>query len=179
MARAVKAGKIGRPASKAPPAKPASASRRPSAAAASVPKPGKEELRAQVEKLERANATLRARSREAVRNAKAAAAHIAELEEQVEQLERKAASQRAASQKAADQKAATEKAATQKAASQEAPATASAKPAKAASTRARRQKPDIDPGDAVPPGVAAAEPLPMDETAKLAKENLEEHLKAD
>jgi hypothetical protein len=40
-------------------------------------------LRARVEKLERANAALRAKSRDAVREAKTAAARIAELEDQV------------------------------------------------------------------------------------------------
>ena len=35
---------------------------------------------------------------------------------------------------------------------------------------------EIDPGDAVPPGVAVLEPEPMDEEAEQAKENLEERL---
>src|SRR5947209_5103223 len=46
-------------------------------------KVSKDELRARVEKLERANAALRAKSRDAVREAKTAAARIAELEDQV------------------------------------------------------------------------------------------------
>ena len=55
----------------------------------------KDELRAQVEKLERANATLRAKSRETNRAAKSAAARIAEFEGEVARLEKKAASQAA------------------------------------------------------------------------------------
>jgi hypothetical protein len=51
---------------------------------------GKDELRVQLEKLERANATLRAKSREANRTAKAATVRIAELEEIVARLEQKA-----------------------------------------------------------------------------------------
>src|SRR3954447_20699440 len=46
-------------------------------------KVSKDELRARIEKLEHANAALRAKSRDAVREAKTAAARIAELEDQV------------------------------------------------------------------------------------------------
>ena len=46
-------------------------------------KVSKDDLRARIEKLERANAALRAKSRDAVRDAKSAAARIAELEDQV------------------------------------------------------------------------------------------------
>ena len=53
------------------------------AATAPAQKVSKDELRAQVEKLERTNATLRAKGREATQAAKTAAARIAELEEQV------------------------------------------------------------------------------------------------
>jgi septal ring factor EnvC (AmiA/AmiB activator) len=49
----------------------------------------KGELRAQIEKLELANAKLRARNREAGREAKLSANRIAELEKQVAQLEKK------------------------------------------------------------------------------------------
>ena len=38
---------------------------------------------------------------------------------------------------------------------------------------------EIDPGDAVPEGVAVQEPAPLDEEAETALENLTEHLKAD
>jgi hypothetical protein len=49
----------------------------------------KGELRAQIEKLEQANAKLRARNREAGREAKLSSNRIAELEKQVAQLEKK------------------------------------------------------------------------------------------
>jgi hypothetical protein len=42
--------------------------------------------------------------------------------------------------------------------------------------RAKRRSREIDPGDAVPPGVAVQEPAPLDEEAETALENLEEHL---
>jgi chromosome segregation ATPase len=57
-----------------------------------APKLSKDELRARVEALERVNATLRAKNREANRSAKTAAARIAELEDQVAQLEKRMAS---------------------------------------------------------------------------------------
>ena len=72
-----------------PIAKPASPSK--AAAATSTP-PGqvsKGDLRAQIEKLEQANAKLRAKSREAGREAKHSASRIAELEQQVAKLERR------------------------------------------------------------------------------------------
>ena len=70
-------------------AKPAIASR--GAAAKPVPlgQVSKGELRAQIEKLELANAKLRARNREAGREAKLSANRIGELEKQVAQLEKK------------------------------------------------------------------------------------------
>ena len=105
----------------------------------------KGELRAQVEKLERANATLRAKGREATKAAKTAAARIAELEDEAAAL-----------------------------AKQVTPQAASAKRSVTRST-ARRGR-NIDPGDAVPPGVAIQEPEPMDREAETALENLEEHL---
>jgi len=124
----------------------AEAPRRAAAAAPSVPKPSKDELRARVEELERANATLRIKSREANRAAKTAAARIAELEDQVTQLERRAVPPPA-------------------------PAERGSKPA-----RGKRQSRSIDPGDAVPEGVAVQEPEPLDEAAETALENLNEHL---
>jgi hypothetical protein len=57
-----------------------------------VAKVSKDELRAQVDKLQRANAVLRAKGREVNRAAKADAARIAELEDEVAQLEKKVAS---------------------------------------------------------------------------------------
>jgi len=61
------------------------------AASAAAPKLSKDELRTRVETLERANATLRAKNRDANRVAKTAAARIAELEDQVAQLEKRVA----------------------------------------------------------------------------------------
>lgn len=60
-------------------------------AVASVVKLSKDELRAQVAKLEQLVTTLRARSRETSKTAKAAAARISELEAQVAGLEKQAA----------------------------------------------------------------------------------------
>jgi hypothetical protein len=70
-------------------AKPASASK--AAAAPSLPlgQVSKGDLRAQIEKLEEANAKLRAKSREAAREAKLSANRIAELEQHVAQLEKR------------------------------------------------------------------------------------------
>ena len=124
---------------------------------AAVPRPPvvtKDELRAQVEKLERANATLRTKNREAARAFKAATARIETLEAQVAKLERAAIPK-------------------------EVPARTNAttpKPKPARATRGRRPSGHRDPGDAVPPGVAVQEPEPMDMEAKTAFENLEEHL---
>ncbi|MBN9560506.1 MAG: hypothetical protein J0H14_07215 [Alphaproteobacteria bacterium] len=95
-------------------------------AATAVPKVSKGELRALVEKLVLANATLRTKSRESDRAAKIAATRIAELEAEVGGLEKKVAVQANASGLAT---------------------TASAS---IGSHRTQRRK--IDPGDAVPPG---------------------------
>lgn len=117
--------------------------------ASPAPKVSKDELRAQVEKLEQLVANLRAKSREANKAAKAATARISELEAEVAQLEKKAGASVSAS----------------------APQVQPTKP-----PRARRRGREIDPGDAVPPGVAVQEPAPLDEEAETALENLEEHL---
>src|SRR6185437_2182726 len=69
-------------------ARAATAPERAPAALPRVPKLSKDELRAQVEKLERANATLRAKGREANRVAKSSAARIAEMEGEVARLEK-------------------------------------------------------------------------------------------
>jgi phage I-like protein len=125
----------------------AAVSKRASAAPAPEPKVSKEELRARLEKLERANAALRAKSREANRAAKTAAARIAELENQVAQLEKRGAGQTV--------------------------------PAPAKAGRNARRERGIDPGDAVPPGVAVEEPAlldALDAEAETALENLEHHL---
>ena len=147
--------KAGRPAvavvaAKAPAkvTKVAAAPKRVPVAAAPALKLSKDELRVQLEKLERANATLRAKSREANRTAKAATARIAELEEIVARLEQKAA-----------------------------PATpAKVEKAAAKPTRVKRQSGKGGPGAAVPPGVAIQEPAPRDEEAETAQESLEEQL---
>jgi hypothetical protein len=73
-------------------AKKTTAPKRAAAAAAPVAKFSKDELRAQVEKLKRANIKLREKNKEAGRSGHpAAAARIAELEEQVAQLKKGAA----------------------------------------------------------------------------------------
>ena len=126
------------------------AAKRAATTAPPAPKLSKDELRAQVEKLERANATLRTRSREANRAAKTAAARIAALEEEVARLEKQVAAQ--TTRAGGDQ------------------------PASPPKGRRRVQRREIDPGDAVPPGVAVEEPAALDLEAETARENLEEHL---
>jgi hypothetical protein len=117
--------------------------------APSPPKLSKDELRAQVEKLERANANLRAKNRGASREAKTTAARVAELEEQVARLEKQLVAQTAAA--GGDRAAPAPK-----------------------GRRARHR--EIDPGDSVPPEVAVEEPAPLDLEAETAPANLEEHL---
>ena len=119
-----------------------------------VPPPSKGELRAQIEKLETANATLKAKSRETNRAAKVAARRIAELEGQVAQLETAAAKATASVTTRSD-----------------------AKPARRGRPPGRSKT--IDPGDAVPPGVAVQEPEPLDDEAKAARDALEEHLSGE
>lgn len=116
-----------------------------------APKLSKDELRAAVEKLEAANAKLRAKSRETNKAAKLAAKRVTELEEQVAQLEKELETSRV-------------------------PVVAQAKVKTAAHARKTRQPRTIDPGDAVPPGVAVLEPAPMDKEAEAALDNLEHNL---
>jgi chromosome segregation ATPase len=118
------------------------------AVSAAAPKLSKDELRARVETLERTNATLRAKNRDANRAAKTAAARIAELEDQVTQLEKRVAS-------------------------------AQPKPKRSTPSPRKRRSHEIDPGDAVPPGVAVQEPAPLDKEAETALENLTENLEAN
>jgi hypothetical protein len=118
--------------------------------APSAPKLSKDELRTQVEKLERANANLRAKNREGSREAKTTAARIAELAEQVARLEKQLAEQAAAA--------------------------GGDRAALAPKGRRQIRHREIDPGDSVPPGVAVEEPAPPDLEAETARENLEEHL---
>jgi hypothetical protein len=61
-----------------------------------------------------------------------------------------------------------------KAASQAAGATRGAKPRTFASSK--RRSSEIDPGDAVPPGVAVEEPAPPDAEAEAARESLDDQL---
>jgi len=102
-----------------------------------------------VEKLERANAALRAKGREATRDAKSSAARVAELEGEVARLEKKVASQAKSAQ---------------------------SPPKPRTAVRGKQRSAGIDPGDAVPPGVAVQEPAPLDAEAETARENLEEQL---
>jgi hypothetical protein len=115
-----------------------------------APKLSKDELRAQVAKLEGSNATLKAKSRDMNRAFKAANSRIADLEAELAELREQAAAVQVV-----------------------------AKPVKEAKApRAARtsRKAPIDPGDAVPPGVAVEEPQPLDEEAQMAQDALEEHL---
>ena len=129
----------------------------PKAAPAStrVPPPSKGELRAQIEKLEAANGALKAKGREANRNAKAAVRRVAELEEQVSQLQ----------------------AETAKVAASVAPPQAEAKTVRRGRPPGRKKA--IDPGDAVPPGVAVHNPEPLDQEAAAARDALEENLSGE
>jgi hypothetical protein len=141
---------------KRPKVTPVAATRRAVSAPPAVQKVSKDELRAQVEKLERGNATLRAKNREATRAAKTAAARVAELEEQVAGLEKQLAARTTA-------------------ASGGRPPSAS-KPASPLKSGRRPKRRAIDPGDALPPGVAVEDPARPDLEAETARENLEEHL---
>jgi hypothetical protein len=106
-----------------------------------------DELRSQVQKLERANAALRAKNRQANRAAKLSAARISELEDEVARLR---------------------------------PHPGAATDAGSAAMReSGPQSHDIDPGDAVPPGVAAEDPGRPDQEAEAARENLESHLRGE
>ena len=160
---AAKAAAAAKPAKGRQPAiAPPAVTRRTPAAAAQAPKVSKDELRAQVEKLERTVATLRARSREAVRAAKQATARIEELEAELTAKPAATASQLA-------------KRAPKPSAKVDAPV-APVAPRKTKGRRGQATSDDRDPGDAVPPGVAVAEPEPMDEEATTAFENLQAHL---
>jgi hypothetical protein len=142
---------------KRPKITPVAATKRVSRAPAAIQKIGKDELRAQVEKLERGNATLRAKNREATRAVKAADARVAELEEQVARLEKQLAAQAIAVAGGGGGR----------------PASAS-KPASPSKGGRRPKRREIDPGDAVPPGVAVEEPAPPVLEAETARETLEE-----
>ena len=107
---------------------------KPSAPARAV---SKDELRSQVQKLERANAALRAKNRQANRAAKLAAARLRPHPG------------------------------------------APTDSGSAAMPESGSQRHDIDPGDAVPPGVAPEDPGLPDQEAEIARENLESHLRGE
>jgi hypothetical protein len=120
----------------------AAAPKRATVAAAPAVKLSKDELRVQVEKLERANATLRLKNREANRTAKTATARIAELEESVARLTKKAASQTLS---------------------------ANGEPA-AKPFRAKRQSRGVDHNHATPAGAADQKSAPLDEAGEAVLE---------
>ncbi len=147
-ARAKAAGPAARPVKK-----PASLPKPPRAPTAAAPKPSKDELRAQVEALERTVTTLKAKAKVMRAAARQADARMVELEAEVTRLEGALAK-----------------------ASRAPPA----KPSGAAAVRPRRQPPrERDPGDAVPPGVAVQEPEPLDAEAEAALASLEENLSGE
>lgn len=116
-----------------------------------APKLSKDELRAQVEKLEKTVASLRLKNRELKRVSGAEAGRVEELERMVAKLERKLALQ-------------------------ETPA-AETKPRR--NYTRRRKSGDIDPGDAVPPGVAVDEPEPLTDEDKKVLAHMNETLAPD
>ena len=108
---------------------------------------------AATEKLEAANAALKAKGRETSRAANLAQGRIAELEGQVEQLQAQAVKPVMPS-----------------------PAEAEVKASRRGRSPVRKKA--VDPADAVPPGVAVEEPEPMDPEAEAARNALEENLSA-
>ena len=120
-------------------------------ATAAVPKPSKDELRAQVEALERTIAKLKLKVKVMRADARQADDRMGELEAEVSRLE-------GALTKA----------------SRTAPAKAAPR---AAAVRARKQPAARrDPGDGVPPGVAVQQAEPLDAEAEAALASLEENL---
>jgi hypothetical protein len=112
-------------------------------------KVSKDELRARVEKLERTNAALRAKSRDAVREAKTAAARIAELEDQVAWRDEQLAAQGAA--------------------------VGHGQASSSPRGGRRTQRREIDPGDRAPPEVAVEETAQPNPAAETAPENPDEY----
>jgi hypothetical protein len=115
----------------------------------------KDELRAQLAKAERANASLRAKNKELKLAASTAADRIAELEREVSRHERRLAR-----------------------ASRSATPSPSGQESTARSGR-RSGRSDRDPGDAVPPGVAVKEPEPLSDDDKKVLDRLNEELSPD
>lgn len=126
------------------PAKPVPAATRKTVVPPTIatPKLSKDELRAQVAKLESTVATLRAKSRELTRSAKVANARVSELEAGATQ---------------------TQVVSVGRTTGNSAKATKGARASVASRLRA------VDPGNTVPPGVAVAEPQPLDDEARPAK----------
>ena len=126
---------------------------RPATVTAVVPKLSKNELRAQVEALERMVATLKAKAKVMRAAARQADARTTELEAEVTRLEGALA---------------------------KASRTVPAKMPRAAAVRARKQPLGArDPGDGVPHGVAVQEAKPLDEEAEAALASLEEKLSGE
>lgn len=117
------------------------------ARAAPAVRPSKDALRAQVEKLEKTVATLRQKNREMKRTAGEDANRVEELEATVQALERRLAAH-------------------------EAPP--GQKKGRAAGTRRKRE--GVDPGDAVPPGVAVEEPEDLSDSDRAVLAHLNETL---
>ena len=124
----------------------------PAATPTRVPPPSKGELRTQIDKLETANAALKAKVREANRTAKATARRVAELEEQVAELQAEATRTTAPP----------------------APPVAEAKIVRRGRPPERRK--GIDPGDEAPRDVAVQDSEPLDEEVVAARDALEENL---
>lgn len=138
----------------------------------------KQDLRDRIDKLERANINLRAKNREMTEAAREAAERIDTLEEEVAKLRAAATATASPAKAATPAKSAAAKPAAPK------PAAARPDPVAAPATAPKRRRPltaasDRDPGDAVPPGVAALDPEPMGQEAAAAKQSLEEHLTPD
>ncbi|MBV8574546.1 MAG: hypothetical protein JOZ58_05820 [Acetobacteraceae bacterium] len=109
----------------------------------------KDELRAQLAKAERTNATLRTKNRDLKRAANEAAERIAELEGEVSRYERRLARANRAIEPAP------------------------------ASEEQEKPGADHDPGDAVPPGVAVQEPAPLSDEDQKVRDRLDEKLSTE
>lgn len=142
------------------PARRAAAPKRvPAAAISRPPAVSKDDLRAQVEKLERANAMLRTKSREAGRTAREATARIEELEAQVTKLERSAVPKEGAVRTRGARSEAV---------------TLDPKPTR--STRGRKPLGKRKPGRAKPLGVAVQESESVDSDADTSSEDSKDHV---
>ncbi len=134
-----------------------------SGAASTAPAMTKDALRARVEKLERANATLRSKNRELTRASQEAQDRLATVEGTLRRLERRTA-------------AATARAKPEKLPEQSKEQAKETAPARKPRRRSPRAEPvaERDPGDAVPPGVAVETPEPLNESDEQVKERLED-----